>query len=130
MDNKNFDIIRIMLPEYENAFIFDLVDNTNIATACYLLRQKGDQVVVNKIIGLMTLLGNYQVKSKVVTNDEFSTFMILLKKWMYSEHNYMNLNIDGLDETNFIEPVRTRDCELIHSFIKQESSSLKTMKKH
>lgn len=80
MDNKKFDVVKIILPDYENAFIFDLVDNTNVATACYLLRQKGDQVVVDKIIGLMTLLGNYQVKSKVVTNDEFSTFMILLKK--------------------------------------------------
>lgn len=129
MDNKNFGVIRIMLPEYENAFIFDLVDNTNIATACYLLRQKGEQVVVDKIIGLMTLLGNYKVKSKVVTNDEFNTFMIFLKKWMDSEHNYMNLNIEGLDETNFMEPVRTQDFELIRSFVDQESS-LGNMKKH
>lgn len=129
MDNKKFDVVKIILPDYENAFIFDLVDNTNVATACYLLRQKGDQVVVDKIIGLMTLLGNYQVKSKVVTNDEFSTFMILLKKWMYSEHNYIHLNIDGLDETNFMESVRPQDCELIRSFIEQESS-FKTMKKH
>ena len=129
MDNKNFGVIRIMLPEYENAFIFDLVDNTNIATACYLLRQKGERVVVDKIIGLMTLLGNYKVKSKVVTNDEFNTFMIFLKKWMDSEHNYMNLNIEGLDETNFMEPVRTQDFELIRSFVDQESS-LGNMKKH
>lgn len=129
MDNKNFGVIRIMLPEYENAFIFDLVDNTNIATACYLLRQKGEQVVVDKIIGLMTLLGNYKVKSKVVTNDEFNIFMILLKKWMDSEHNYMNLNIEGLDETTFMEPVRPQDFELIRSFVDQESS-LENMKKH
>ncbi len=129
MDNKNFGVIRIMLPEYENAFIFDLVDNTNIATACYLLRQKGEQVVIDKIIGLMTLLGNYKVKSKVVTNDEFNIFMILLKKWMDSEHNYMNLNIEGLDETTFMEPVRPQDFELIRSFVDQESS-LENMKKH
>lgn len=130
MDNKNFDIVKIILPEYENAFIFDLVDNTNIATACYLLRQKKDQVVVDKIVGLMTLLGNYQIESRSVTNEEFKKFMTFLKKWMYSEHKYNNLNIDDLNETNFIENVRIQDYELIRSFIERDSSSIITMKKH
>ena len=130
MDNKNFDIVKIILPEYENAFIFDLVDNTNIATACYLLRQKKDQVVVDKIVGLMTLLGNYQIESRSVTNEEFKKFMTFLKKWMYSENKYNNLNIDDLNETNFIENIRIQDYELIRSFIERDSSSIITMKKH
>lgn len=130
MDNKDFDIVKIILPEYENAFIFDLVDNTNIATACYLLRQKKDQVVVDKIVGLMTLLGNYQIESRSVTNEEFKKFMTFLKKWMYSENKYNNLNIDDLNETNFIENIRIQDYELIRSFIERDSSSIITMKKH
>ncbi len=130
MNNENFDVVKIMLPEYDNAFIFDLVDNTNIATACYLLCQKGDQVAVNKIIGLMTLLGNYQIESRTVTDEELKKFMTFLKKWMYSEYKYNKLNTDSLNNPKFIETVKLQDYNLIRSYIEQDSSSIITMKKH
>ena len=56
--------------------------------------------------------------------------MTFLKKWMYSENKYNNLNIDDLNETNFIENIRIQDYELIRSFIERDSSSIITMKKH
>ncbi len=129
MDNKNFDVVKVILPKYENAFIFDVVDNTNIASACYLLCQKDNQVIVNKIVDLMTLLGDYPIKSTAITNDEFNTFLTLLKQWMSLENNYSKLNIDGLNDTPFIETVNEQEYELIRSFVHYGSRPF-IVKKH
>lgn len=128
MDNKKFDVMKVSLPEYDYSFIFDVVDNTNIASACYLLCVKADYVTVNKVVDLITLLGNYPIESTVVTNDEFNIFIELLKQWMNSGYSYNKLNINELDIDNFLEQVNEQEYELIRSFVQHGSMPFNTKK--
>lgn len=118
MDEKNFDVVKVMIPESDNAFIFDVVDNTKISSACYLLLQKDNQVFVNKIIDLMSLICNEQIDSKAINNDEFNIFMELLNKWMNLGYSYSKILINQFDNNNNIimGQVSEQDYELIRSF--------------
>lgn len=116
MDEKNFDVVKVMIPESDNAFIFDVVDNTKISSSCYLLLHKDNQVFVNKIIDLMSLICNEQIDSKAINNDEFNIFMELLNKWMNSDYSYSKIPINQLDNHNIMERVSEQDYELIRSF--------------